>query len=343
YLLGYNYSFKVLDTPEINAFACPCGKIFVTSGLLDIIESDYELEAILAHEIAHVENRHAIKQYFDSQKAGSIIDIVGIATSIIVYEATDNPYLSLSMSEIALSISDLVSKLVLYDYNREYEDEADMYTKIYIDHNNILNGDLHFINILKKLKFLINIKDLDENTSLFSSHPNIDYRINKIYSYRIRKFEPPINFIGYNNLGDKLLQINIEKVITCFIENNENIFIQASINSYPASYMTKVTTKDKYYIRRKTFSNSRFGINNLVLKTEAGSVKLSGFFNWVLIGNANIRMFFQKRDILIYSSEYSRELINNPKIINAVKKGDFDVKIDGLEEIKKWERIDNKK
>ncbi len=57
------YSFTVLDTNAVNAFSHPGGYIYVTRGLLTLIATDesYALEFVLAHEMAHIELRHAIK------------------------------------------------------------------------------------------------------------------------------------------------------------------------------------------------------------------------------------------------------------------------------------------
>ena len=62
-LKGYRYRFQVVDADDINAFAVPTGYIFVTRGLLESLETDDELAAILAHEIAHVESRHSYRQW----------------------------------------------------------------------------------------------------------------------------------------------------------------------------------------------------------------------------------------------------------------------------------------
>lgn len=53
-----DFDFHVLRDPAINAFAIPGGHIFVTTGLLKSAESEAELVAVLAHEIAHVTERH---------------------------------------------------------------------------------------------------------------------------------------------------------------------------------------------------------------------------------------------------------------------------------------------
>jgi predicted Zn-dependent protease len=60
---GIHYQFHVIDSPQINAFALPGGQIFVMSGLLDFVESEAELAAVLGHEMSHVDLRHCIERY----------------------------------------------------------------------------------------------------------------------------------------------------------------------------------------------------------------------------------------------------------------------------------------
>ncbi len=55
------YNFVVVDSPLQNAFSCPGGIVFVSSGLLETIQSEDQLAGILAHEVAHVGHKHALK------------------------------------------------------------------------------------------------------------------------------------------------------------------------------------------------------------------------------------------------------------------------------------------
>ncbi len=57
------WSFKVIDRPEINAMALPGGPIYIYEGMLQRIGGDEDMLAgVLAHEVAHVANRHSARQ-----------------------------------------------------------------------------------------------------------------------------------------------------------------------------------------------------------------------------------------------------------------------------------------
>jgi len=53
-----SYHFAILDTEQINAYACPGGYIFISKGLIYSLANEAQLAAVLAHEIAHVNYRH---------------------------------------------------------------------------------------------------------------------------------------------------------------------------------------------------------------------------------------------------------------------------------------------
>jgi predicted Zn-dependent protease len=53
------YQITILDSPVVNAFALPSGRLYVTRGLLALANDTSEIAAVLAHEIAHVALRHA--------------------------------------------------------------------------------------------------------------------------------------------------------------------------------------------------------------------------------------------------------------------------------------------
>src|SRR5690606_34117904 len=69
------WSFGVIDTETINAFAMPGGYVIVSSGLVKRLASESELAGVLAHEIAHVVKRHQLQAIQSSQKSELLTSI----------------------------------------------------------------------------------------------------------------------------------------------------------------------------------------------------------------------------------------------------------------------------
>jgi len=59
---SFRYSFKVIDIPEVNAMALPGGYIYITRGMMAMLNSEAQLAGVLGHEIGHATARHAAKQ-----------------------------------------------------------------------------------------------------------------------------------------------------------------------------------------------------------------------------------------------------------------------------------------
>jgi predicted Zn-dependent protease len=69
---GMNWEFAVIKSPDVNAFVVPGGKVVVYTGLLDIVSSEDELAAVLAHEVAHILARHAAERITQ----GSVVELI---------------------------------------------------------------------------------------------------------------------------------------------------------------------------------------------------------------------------------------------------------------------------
>ena len=79
---GYRYRFQVVDSDDVNAMAVPTGYVFMTRGLLESLETENEIAAVLAHKIAHVESRHSYRIWRNAQRASTIAGIVGIFAGV---------------------------------------------------------------------------------------------------------------------------------------------------------------------------------------------------------------------------------------------------------------------
>ncbi|SEP83372.1 Putative Zn-dependent protease, contains TPR repeats [Ectothiorhodospira magna] len=79
-----NFTFLVVDDPRINAFAMPGGIIGINTGLIDAARNEGELAAVIAHEIAHVTQRHIARAYAGSTRidlATGLAVLAGIIAS----------------------------------------------------------------------------------------------------------------------------------------------------------------------------------------------------------------------------------------------------------------------
>lgn len=77
-----DFTFFVVRSDEINAFAAPGGYIAVNVGLMHTMETESELAAVLGHEIAHISQRHLVRAWESMQKASLPIALAMIGAAI---------------------------------------------------------------------------------------------------------------------------------------------------------------------------------------------------------------------------------------------------------------------
>lgn len=83
------YTFTVLDSPDINAFATPGGYVYINRGLLAYMNSESQLAAVLGHEVAHITAEHASSQQLAQTGSSIVAGMLAILTgSVEVGEAT---------------------------------------------------------------------------------------------------------------------------------------------------------------------------------------------------------------------------------------------------------------
>lgn len=77
------FTFTVLDTPSVNAFAVPGGYVYITRGLMALAQDEAELAGVLGHEIGHVAARHTAQRQTRATVAGigSLLATVGAAAA----------------------------------------------------------------------------------------------------------------------------------------------------------------------------------------------------------------------------------------------------------------------
>lgn len=111
-----DWEFVLFEDPSANAFAMPGGKIAVFTGLLELVDSDDELAAVIGHEIAHVQLQHANQR----MSAEMIRGAVGVGAAILTKDMeSDNRAMVLAAYGLGSQVG------IMLPYSRYHESEAD--------------------------------------------------------------------------------------------------------------------------------------------------------------------------------------------------------------------------
>ncbi|HSR10542.1 MAG TPA: M48 family metallopeptidase, partial [Thermodesulfobacteriota bacterium] len=136
----FQYQFYVLNTPEINAFAVPGGKVFVNSGLILQVDNEDELAGVMAHEIGHVTSRHIARQSEQGMKLGLAALGAMLAGIFLGPQAA---------AAIGIT-SQAAAGTVMLKYSRENEEESDYVGLKYMENAGYDRNAM--ITMLKKLR-----------------------------------------------------------------------------------------------------------------------------------------------------------------------------------------------
>jgi beta-barrel assembly-enhancing protease len=156
-----NWTFIVLDTDGVNAFASPGGIVHITRGALGLIRTEAELAGVLGHEITHVSHKHAVNAIMkgNAVKAGS--DVAGSRVAFLD------------------TVSNKVYEMVLENkFDRNDEMDSDKTGVALVQKVGYSpNGLAEFLTRLDERN-----KDTPTQNGLFASHPDTKARIEKVTS-----------------------------------------------------------------------------------------------------------------------------------------------------------------
>ncbi|MBX7043331.1 MAG: M48 family metalloprotease [Ignavibacteria bacterium] len=160
----YKFDFHVLaDQNTVNAFALPGGQIFITMGLLKMLENEDQLAGILGHEIGHVIGRHGAEQMAKQELTQGLISAADIA---LTEPGSPNA---------AAMISRYVAGMINMKYGREDELESDRFAVKYMHETGYEPAQM--IEVMHILDRAAGGKAPPE---FLSTHPNPDNRIDHI-------------------------------------------------------------------------------------------------------------------------------------------------------------------
>ena len=172
-----DFRFGILDTEDVNAFACPGGFVLVTKGAIDIMETEAELASLLSHELSHVTLKHSGD--FE-EKGASILDVI----SAIMAPGGD-----LVSSVTKGAVDGLVNQFFEKGRKKEEEIESDKAGTIYLSQ---AGYDLE--------SSIIYLKKLDKsqhNEVALKTHPPTSERISELNKFIT---DNKLNMRGKTNL-----------------------------------------------------------------------------------------------------------------------------------------------
>ncbi len=171
------YNFAVLKSEAVNAFAAPGGYVFVTRGLLRKVTSEAELAGVLAHEIAHITEKH-ILQVIQRSKALSGLSKVTLAT------------LGGDPDRFDAIIGTAMKKLFDEGLDRQKEFDADRKGMALAAH--VGYDPEGIVSVLETLRV---DRGPDEERSLFRTHPSAEQRLNELQPVLSGLQEPPSGWV----------------------------------------------------------------------------------------------------------------------------------------------------
>lgn len=166
----YEFHFYIIKNEELNAFALPGGYVVIHTGLILESESPEEIAGVLAHEISHVTERHAVER---------IISSLGIMAVCQIFLG--------DISGLASIIIQGAQFISMMQFSQSQESEADssgynLLKKSKISHM----GFIDFFNRAKKKKEALP-EEIKATLSIFSTHPPDDQRIKRITDLSLKE------------------------------------------------------------------------------------------------------------------------------------------------------------
>jgi predicted Zn-dependent protease len=178
----WEYSFDVIDSKEINAFALPGGPTFFYTGLMDRLKTEDELAAVLGHELTHVRKEHWSHAYRDQENRSALMTLGALV---------------LRPSQDLMNAAGITSTL-MYDlpFSRRHENEADQG-----GYEAMIAAGYNPQGMVDVFKMLGETAHGDKPPEFLSDHPtdkNRVHRMEEMISHDSRQF-PPMRQLDYKH------------------------------------------------------------------------------------------------------------------------------------------------
>lgn len=192
----FNYTFKIVDDKDVNAFSLPGGFVYVNKGLIDYAQSDDELAGVIAHEIGHVAHHHGM-QLMKTQNKEMLALVLATAGAALLGAKGDD------LSSLAY-FGNLISIAKMSHYGRNAEFDADRTAVQYLagtSYNPV--GMLTFMERMARDES----RKPEINYGIFRDHPESYLRAQEI-TQEIEKLGLPVN----RRLVTSYMKVDVKQV-----------------------------------------------------------------------------------------------------------------------------------
>ena len=277
------YQFQVVDLEEPNAFALPGGYVYVSRGLLVLINSEDELAGVIGHEIGHIAARHSVQRLTRAAPIGLVTGVTSAAVGIV----------SSSLANAVSGTGTLLNSAILAPYSREQENDADAIGQsLAVQAGWNPDGITHFLSTLDRET--VRQGEGEKGFSILATHPSTPKRVKATETRALElnakeNLQQKTNFIAKNHKAflDKLngLIVGPDAKQGVFVDQE---FLHPTMNialTFPADWET---TNQPQYVAAVTKQQNALII--LQLQSEGNDpVKAAyEFLNEAKLGNQTV-------------------------------------------------------
>ena len=161
----FGFEFFVVDDSSLNAFAIPGGYVFINRGLIQMMDGESELAAVLSHEVGHVQARHIARRIEETTP----LNIATMAGTLLAILAGGGK----AAGAIAISAA-AASMTYQLQYSRQNEEEADRLGMKYLaDSGYDISASVSVFQKMVQSRFM----NTEGIPTYLSTHPGLNDRI----------------------------------------------------------------------------------------------------------------------------------------------------------------------
>ena len=191
-----NWQFTALNSPVVNAFSLPGGKVFITRGLMEKMSNEAQMAGVLGHEIGHVTAQHVAQQVGKQTLMETGLQITGAAVGQAGGAAA-------SYGQLVLPALNVGGQLLMLKFSRSDENQADSLGLRYMTRAGYdPRGQVQVMQILQSLG--------TSGAEWLQTHPLPETRIEQVQSQINSQYGAMVNNPNYGLYPERFAPVLAE-------------------------------------------------------------------------------------------------------------------------------------